>query len=292
MELFDVTVAPCVDSGQRQDFPLEGMTGQGGREVGEFAEYVDDKDEVKSLEQIRGWEAAHPINRWSHAFQHPEVEEEFLEAKAVSTRAKISGALCVHCMCAAWQFRVVTCPTDSFYFQSHGQPEIAWRLRTVFAMMVTQVAAACAVGAVLVVWMWHWEIGTFLRRFLASLTRDGSRVRRDSGVSRTWGGGHEDGREDGRLGSQGVRTEDISVHDISMHGSVMSDTAQQRDDKKETLQRKHAAACKRRTSVAVYGMMFLVLLFQVTCMNVCVSMYVYTCACESTLHEYKSSRTL
>ena len=54
-------------------------------------------------------------------------------------RAKISGALGLHCLCALWQIIVIMKPGEAAYWNSHEEPELQWRMPRVAMLLTLQV---------------------------------------------------------------------------------------------------------------------------------------------------------
>jgi hypothetical protein len=87
-----------------------------------------------------------------------EIEAEFLEEQVYIHRAGLTGALCLHSLFALWQMYLVTLPDHHAYFESHGLPEIEWRIKMTTILLHTRVAVMFVTSALLIIWMWRFEI--------------------------------------------------------------------------------------------------------------------------------------
>ena len=87
-----------------------------------------------------------------------EVEAEFLESRVYIHRAGLTGALCLYSLFALWQMYLVTSPDEPAYFESHGLPEIEWRMKITTILLYARVAVMFVTSALLIIWMWRFEI--------------------------------------------------------------------------------------------------------------------------------------
>jgi hypothetical protein len=98
------------------------------------------------------------IRRDSLTFENVEIEAEFLESRVYIHRAGLTGALCLYSLFALWQMYLVTSPDEPAYFESHGLPEIEWRMKITTILLYTRVTVMFVTSALLIIWMWRFEI--------------------------------------------------------------------------------------------------------------------------------------
>jgi hypothetical protein len=118
---------------------------------------VDWRDKLRIIEESTQ-APVYAIRSYSQTFENMEIEAEFLESQVYIHRAGLTGALCLYSLFALWQMYLVTMPDDPAYFESHGLPEIEWRMKITTILLYTRVAVMFVTSALLIIWMWRFEI--------------------------------------------------------------------------------------------------------------------------------------
>jgi hypothetical protein len=118
---------------------------------------VDWRDKLRIIEESTQ-ASIYTIRSYSLTFENMEIEGEFLESQVYIHRAGLTGALCLYSLFALWQMYVVTLPDHHAYFESHGLPEIEWRMKITTILLYTRVTVMFVTSALLIIWMWRFEI--------------------------------------------------------------------------------------------------------------------------------------
>jgi hypothetical protein len=118
---------------------------------------VDWRDKLRTIEESTQ-APIYAIRSYSLTFENMEIEAEFLESQVYIHRAGLTGALCLYSLFALWQMYLVTMPDHHAYFQSHGLPEIEWRMKITIILLYTRVTVMFVTSALLIIWMWRFEI--------------------------------------------------------------------------------------------------------------------------------------
>ena len=87
-----------------------------------------------------------------------EIEAEFLESQVYIHHTGLIGTLCLYSLFALCQMYLVTFPDHHAYFESHGLPEIEWRMKITAILLYTRVTVMFVTSALLIMWMWRFEI--------------------------------------------------------------------------------------------------------------------------------------
>jgi hypothetical protein len=109
------------------------------------------------------------IRRYSLTFENMEIEAEFLESQVYIHRAGLTGSLCLYSLFALWQMYLVTLPENPAYFEGHGQPEIERRMKITTILLYTRVAVMFVTSALLIIWMWRFEMIVVINALKADL---------------------------------------------------------------------------------------------------------------------------
>jgi hypothetical protein len=118
---------------------------------------VDWRDQLRIIEESTQ-ARIYTIRSYSLTFENVEIEAEFLESQVYIHRAGLTGALCLYSLFALWQMYLVTLPDHPAYFESHGLPEIEWRMKITTILLYTRVTVMFVTSALLILWMWRFEI--------------------------------------------------------------------------------------------------------------------------------------
>jgi hypothetical protein len=118
---------------------------------------VDWRDQLRIIEESTQ-ARIYTIRSYSLTFENEEIEAEFLESQVYIHRAGLTGALCLYSLFALWQMYLVTLPDHHAYFESHGLPEIEWRMKITTILLYTRVTVMFVTSALLIIWMWRFEI--------------------------------------------------------------------------------------------------------------------------------------
>ncbi len=169
MELFDVSVT-CQNVNKKQFQPLRrGATAlqdlvqifkkQDSTVLltARYKENVDWRDKLQIIEESTQ-ARIYAIRSYSLTFENMEIEAEFLESQVYIHRAELTGALCLYSLFALWQMYLVTLPDHHAYFENHGLSEIEWRMKITTILLYTRVTVMFVTSALLIIWMWWFEI--------------------------------------------------------------------------------------------------------------------------------------
>jgi hypothetical protein len=181
MELFDVSVT-CQKVIQKQFQPLRGRSTVVQNPLQTFKKQdstvlqtaqctenlVDWRDKLRIIEESTQV-PVYAIRSYSLTFENMEIEAEFLESQVYIHRAGLTGSLCLYSFFALWQMYIVTLPDDPAYFESHGQPEIERRMKITTILLYTRVAVMFVTSALLIIWMWRFEIIVVINALKADL---------------------------------------------------------------------------------------------------------------------------
>jgi hypothetical protein len=118
---------------------------------------VDWRDKLRIIEESTQ-APIYTIRSYSLTFENMEIEAEFLESQVYIHRAGLTGALCLYSLVALWQMYLVTLPDHHAYFESHGLPEIERRMKITTILLYTRVTVMFVTSALLIIWMWRFEI--------------------------------------------------------------------------------------------------------------------------------------
>jgi hypothetical protein len=118
---------------------------------------VDWRDKLRVIEESTQ-ARIYTIQSYSLTFENMEVETEFLESQVYVHRAGLTGALSLYSLFSLWQMYLVTLPDNHAYFESHGLPEIEWRMKITTILLYTRVTVMFVTSALLIIWMWRFEI--------------------------------------------------------------------------------------------------------------------------------------
>jgi hypothetical protein len=118
---------------------------------------VDWRDKLRIIEESTQ-APIYAIRSYSLTFENMEIEAEFLQEQVYIHRAGLTGALCLYSLFALWQMYLVTLPDHHAYFESHGLPEIEWRMKITTILLHTRVVVMFVTSALLIIWMWRFEI--------------------------------------------------------------------------------------------------------------------------------------
>jgi hypothetical protein len=129
---------------------------------------VDWRDQLRIIEESTQ-ARIYTIRSYSLTFENVEIEAEFLESQVYIHRAGLTGALCLYSLVALWQMYLVTLPDDPAYFESHGQPEIERRMKITTILLYTRVAVMFVTSALLIIWMWRFEMIVVINALKADL---------------------------------------------------------------------------------------------------------------------------
>ena len=118
---------------------------------------MDWRDKLRIIEESTQ-ARIYAIRSYSLTFENMEIEAEFLESQVYIHRAGLTGALCLYSLFALWQMYLVTSPDHHAYFESHGLPEIEWRMKITTILLYTRVTVMFVTSSLLIIWMWRFEI--------------------------------------------------------------------------------------------------------------------------------------
>ena len=170
MELFDVSVT-CQNVIQHQFQPLR----RGASALQDLIQIFKKQDSTvlqtaRCKENVVDWRdklriieestqaPIYTIRSYSLTFENMEIEAEFLESQVYIHRAGLTGALSLYSLFSLWQMYLVTWPDHHAYFESHGLPEIEWRMKITTILLYTRVTVMFVTSALLIIWMWRFEI--------------------------------------------------------------------------------------------------------------------------------------
>jgi hypothetical protein len=170
MELFDVSVT-CQNAIHNQFQPVR----RGASALQDLVQIFEKQDltvlqTARCKENVVDWRnklrimeestqaPIYGIRSYSMTFENVEIEAEFLESQFYMHRAGLTGALCLYSLFALWQKYLVMFPDDHAYFESHGLPEIEWRMKITTILLYTRVTVMFVTSALLIIWMWRFEI--------------------------------------------------------------------------------------------------------------------------------------